>query len=131
MQINSISIKDLEIQFVANKENAYKTMMYYFKIVDYQQVKKLRLFNKVSKSLLKPIWNNDNGEAMLKVKASCIEKLALETNKRFNVEVVFVGYSDPKNKEEVKGYYARVINMKYLDDESDKGSDKCVLGDSD
>ena len=131
MEINSISIKDLEIQFISNKENNYKTMMYYFKIVDFEIKKKLRLFNKLSNSLIKPIWETDDHEYLLKVKESCLEKVAIEKKERFNVELVLVGYTDPKDKGNIKGYYARLINMKYLDDGSDKGSDKIILNDSD
>ena len=60
-----------------------------------------------------------------------VEKVAIEKKQRFNVEVVLVGYSDPKDKEHVKGYYARLINMKCLDDDSGKNSDKCILNESD
>ena len=131
MEISSISIKDLEIQFISKKENNYKTMMYYFKIVDFEIKRKLRLFNKLSNSLIKPIWETDDHEYLLKVKESCLEKVAIEKKERFNVELVLVGYTDPKDKGNIKGYYARLINMKYLDDGSDKGSDKIILNDSD
>ena len=60
-----------------------------------------------------------------------IEKIAIEKRERFNVEVVLGGYSDLKDKTKIKGYYARVINMKYLDDGSDKSSDKCIVNESD
>ena len=131
MEIDNITIKDLEIQFISNKENNFKTMMYYFKIVDFEAKKKLRLFNKLSDALSKPIWKTDDDEYLLKVKASCIEKVAIEKKERFNVELVLVGYADLKDKETIKGYYARLINMKYLDDGSSKGSDKIILNDSD
>ena len=131
MEMKSISIKDLEVQFISNKENNLKTMMYYCKIVDFEAKKKLRLFNKLSETLRKPIWKTDDDEYLLKVKASCIEKVAIEKKERFNVELVLVGYADLKDKENIKGYYARLINMKYLDDGSSKGSDKIILNDSD
>ena len=70
MEMKSISIKDLEVQFISNKENNFKTMMYYFKIVDFEAKKKLRLFNKLSETLRKPIWKTDDDEYLLKVKAS-------------------------------------------------------------
>ena len=44
MEITNISIKDLEVQFVCQKENNYKTRMYYFKIVDFEAKKKLIIF---------------------------------------------------------------------------------------
>ena len=131
MEIDNITIKDLEVQFISNKENNFKTMMYYFKIVDFEAKKKLRLFNKLSETLRKPIWKTDDDEYLLKVKASCIEKVAIEKKERFNVELVLVGYADLKDKENIKGYYARLINMKYLDDGSSKGSDKIILNESD
>ena len=131
MEIDNITIKDLEVQFISNKENNFKTMMYYFKIVDYDVRKKLRLFNKLSDTLRKPIWKTNDDECLLKVKASCIEKVAIEKKERFNVELVLVGYADLKDKENIKGYYARLLNMKYLDDGSSKGSDKIILNDSD
>ena len=120
MEITGMSIKDLEVQFISKKENNYKTEMCYFKIVDYQLKKKFKLFSKLSETVIKPIWKTEDGDYLLKVKASCVEKIAIEKKQRFNVEVVLVGYSDPKEKEQIKGYYARLINMKYLDDESDK-----------
>jgi len=131
IEMKTITIKDLEVQFVSKKENNFKTMMYYFKIVDYQARKKLKLFNTLSDKLTKPIWKTDEDEYLLKVKEAHIEKVAIEKKERFNVEVVLVGYHDFKDKENTKGYYAKVINMKYLDDGSSKGSDKIILGDSD
>jgi len=44
IEMKTITIKDLEVQFVSKKENNFKTMMYYFKIVDYQARKELKLF---------------------------------------------------------------------------------------
>ena len=108
MEITNISIKDLEVQFISQKENNYNNMMYYFKIVDFEAKKKLKLYLKLSDSLIKPIWKTENDDYLLKVKASCIEKVAIEKRERFNVEVVLVGYSDLKDKTKIKGYYARV-----------------------
>ena len=70
--------------------------MYYFKIVDYQARKKLKLFNTLSDKLTKPIWKTDEDEYFLKVKEAHIEKVAIEKKERFNVEVVLVGYHDFK-----------------------------------
>ena len=126
IEMKTITIKDLEVQFVSKKENNYKTMMYYFKIVDYQARKKLKLFNTLSDKLIKPIWKTDEDEYLLKVKEAHIEKVAIEKKERFNVEVVLVGYHDFKEKS-IKGYYAKVINMKYLD----AGSNEVILADSD
>ena len=44
IEMKTITMKDLEVQFVSKKENKYKTMMYYFKIVDYQARNKLKIF---------------------------------------------------------------------------------------
>ena len=42
MEITNISIKDLEVQFISQKKNNFKTMMYYFKMVEFEAKKKLK-----------------------------------------------------------------------------------------
>ena len=115
----NIIIKDLEIQFITKKVNNFNTMISYFKIVDPKADKKLKPVFKLSDTLIKPIWKSGaiyNGETdeswMLKSKYSHIEKTIMEKNQKFKVDLVLVSFSDPDTKDVIKGYYARLNNMK-------------------
>ena len=115
----NIIIKDLEIQFITKKVNNFNTMISYFKVVDQKADKKLKPVLKLSETLIKPIWKsgaiyNDVIDDcwMLKSKYSHIEKTIMEKNQKFKVDLVLVSFSDPDTKDVIKGYYARLNNMK-------------------
>ena len=119
--MSNIIIKDLEIEFITKKVNNYNTMISYFKITDPKLEKKLRPVFKLSETLMKPIWRSgvingsvpdENGSVMLKAKYSYIEKTIMEKNQKFIVDLVLVSYNDPDDRNVVKGYYARLNNMK-------------------
>ena len=126
----NIIIKDLEIQFITKKVNNFNTMISYFKIVDPKAEKKLKPVLKLSDSLIKPIWKsgaiyNDVVDDcwMLKSKYSHIEKTIMERNQKFKIDLVLVSFSDPDTKDVIKGYYARLNNMKSLAQEEKEESD--------
>ena len=115
----NIIIKDLEVEFITKKVNNYNTMISYFKITDPKLEKKLKPVFKLSETLTKPIWRSGaiygdavDGSVMLKAKYSYIEKTIMERNQKFNIDLVLVSYNDPDDKNVVKGYYARLNNMK-------------------
>ena len=115
----NIIIKDLEVEFITKKVNNYNTMISYFKITDPKLEKKLKPVFKLSETLTKPVWRSGaiygdavDGSVMLKAKYSYIEKAIVERNQTFNIDLVLVSYNDPDDKNVVKGYYARLNNMK-------------------
>ena len=127
MEMANIIIKDLEIEFITKKVNNYNTMISYFKITDPKLEKKLKPVFKLSESLVKPIWrsgaihgNDTDGSVMLKAKYSYIEKTIMERNQKFTIELVLVSYTDPDDKNVVKGYYARLNNMKPVVNETNE-----------
>jgi hypothetical protein len=115
----NIIIKDLEVEFITKKVNNYNTMISYFKITDPKLEKKLKPVFKLSETLTKPVWRSGaiygdavDGSVMLKAKYSYIENTIMERNQKFNIDLVLVSYNDPDDKNVVKGYYARLNNMK-------------------
>ena len=123
----NIIIKDLEIEFITKKVNNYNTMISYFKITDPKLEKKLKPVFKLSESLVKPVWKSGarygdsvEGSVMLKAKYSYIEKTIMERNQRFNIDLVLVSYNDPDDRDVVKGYYARLNNMKPIAKETNE-----------
>ena len=115
----NIIIKDLEVEFITKKVNNYNTMISYFKITDPKLEKKLKPVFKLSESLVKPVWKSGaiygdsvEGSVMLKAKYSYIEKTIMERNQTFHIDLVLVSYNDPDDRDVVKGYYARLNNMK-------------------
>ena len=127
--MSNIIIKDLEIEFITKKVNNYNTMISYFKITDPKLEKKLRPVFKLSETLMKPIWRSgvingsvpdENGSVMLKAKYSYIEKTIMEKNQKFIVDLVLVSYNDPDDRNIVKGYYARLNNMKPIAKETNE-----------
>ena len=128
--MSNIIIKDLEVEFITKKVNNYNTMISYFKIVDPKAEKKLKPVLKLSDSLIKPIWKsgaiyNDVVDDcwMLESKYSHIEKTIMERNQKFKIELVLVSFSDPDTKDVIKGYYARLNNMKSLAQEEKEESE--------
>jgi len=126
----NIIIKDLEIQFITKKVNNFNTVISYFKIVDPKAEKKLKPVLKLSDSLIKPIWKsgaiyNDVVDDcwMLKSKYSHIEKTIMERSQKFKIDLVLVSFSDPDTKDVIKGYYARLNNMKSLAQEEKEESE--------
>lgn len=121
--MSNIIIKDLEIEFITKKVNNYNTMISYFKITDPKVDKKLKPVFKLSETLTKPIWKSamingsspdENGSTMLKAKSSYIEKTNMERNQKFIIDLVLVSYNDPDDRNVIKGYYARLNNMKAI-----------------
>lgn len=121
--MTNIIIKDLEIEFITKKVNNYNTMISYFKITDPKVDKKLKPVFKLSETLTKPIWKSamingsspdENGSTMLKAKSSYIEKTNMERNQKFIIDLVLVSYNDPDDRNVIKGYYARLNNMKAI-----------------
>ena len=128
--MSNIIIKDLEVEFITKKVNNFNTMISYFKIVDPKAEKKLKPVLKLSDSLIKPIWKsgaiyNDVVDDcwMLKSKYSHIEKTIMERNQKFKIDLVLVSFSDPDTKDVIKGYYARLNNMKSLAQEEKEESE--------
>ena len=127
--MSNIIIKDLEVEFITKKVNNYNTMISYFKIVDPKLEKKLKPVFKLSESLMKPVWRSgvingsvpdENGSVMLKAKYSYIEKTIMEKNQKFIVDLVLVSYTDPDDRNVVKGYYATLSNMKPIAKETNE-----------
>ena len=121
--MSNIIIKDLEIEYITKKVNNYNTMISYFKITDPKLEKKLKPVFKLSDSLMKPIWRSGmivgsspetDGSVMLKAKYAYIEKTIMEKNQRFIIDLVLVSFTDPDDKDVVKGYYARLNNMRVV-----------------
>jgi hypothetical protein len=121
--MSNIIIKDLEVEFITKKVNNYNTMISYFKITDPKLEKKLKPVFKLSETLMKPIWRSgvingsvpdENGSVMLKAKYSYIEKTIMERNQKFIIDLVLVSYNDPDDRNVIKGYYARLNNMKAI-----------------
>ena len=121
--MSNIIIKDLEVEFITKKVNNYNTMISYFKIVDPKSEKKLKPVFKLSETLMKPIWRSGqingsqpdlDGSVMLKAKYSYIEKTIMERSQKFIIDLVLVSYNDPDDRNVVKGYYARLNNMRVI-----------------
>jgi len=121
--MSNIIIKDLEVEFSTKKVNNYNTMISYFKIVDPKLEKKLKPVFKLSETLIKPIWKSGQingsqpdveGSVMLKARYSYIEKTVMEKNQRFLIDLVLVSFNDPDDRDVVKGYYARLNNMRLV-----------------
>ena len=44
----------------------------------------------------------------------------MERNQNFNIDLVLVSYNDPDDRDVVKGYYARLNNMKPIAKETNE-----------
>ena len=119
--MSNIVIKDLEVEFITKNVNNFNTMISYFTVVDPKLEKKLKPVFKLSESLFKPIWKSGQivgsapdveGSVMLKAKYAYLEKTIMEKNQRFIIDLVLVSYKDPDDRDVVKGYYARLNNMR-------------------
>ena len=71
---DNLIIKDLKVKFISSKVDNYDNVISYFKIVDKDVKKKLKLINKMSDKIYNPFWNTDENETMLKIKTKHIKR---------------------------------------------------------
>jgi hypothetical protein len=105
---DNLIIKELKVKFISSKVDNYDNMISYFKIVDKEAKKKLKLVNKLSDTLYKPFWTTDEKEMMLKVKTKHIKRKDLIKNNEYVCDTDLVPYYVEKTANELKGYYAKV-----------------------
>jgi hypothetical protein len=75
---DNLIIKELKVKFISSKVDMYDNMISYFKILDKEAKKKLKLVNELSDTLYKPFWTTDEKEMMLKVKTRHIQRKDLK-----------------------------------------------------
>ena len=112
--VETISIKELRVKFISSKVDNYDNMISYFKIVDKEAKKKLKLVNKLSDALYKPIWATDEKEMVLKGKTKITQRKDLIKCNEYFCDVDFVPYYVEKTSNELKGYYAKVKLILYV-----------------
>ncbi len=106
--VETISIKELKVQFISSKVDNYDNNISYFKIDDPGIKKKLKIVNKLSESLYKPFWITDKKEMMFKVKTSNIKRKDLIRKNDYIIDIDLMPYYVEKTASEVKGYYAKI-----------------------
>ena len=106
--VETIVIKELKVKFISSKADNYDNMVSYFKIVDPDVKKKLKLINKMSDTLYKPIWITDDSEIMLKIKTKHIKRKDLIKGNNYISDIELVPYYVEKTANELKGYFAKV-----------------------
>ena len=109
---DNLIIKELQVQFISKKVDNYDNMVSYFKITDPNISKQLRIVNKMSDRIYKPFWKTDKGETMLKVKTKYVQRDDLESKSSYECDLELVAYYVEKTANELKGYYAKMKNIK-------------------
>ena len=108
----SINIKDLQMQFISTKIDNYSNSINYFKVTDPLGLKKLKLVNKMSDKLYKPFWDTDKEETMLKVKDIRTKRKDLLRKHLYECDVELVPYFGDKPECALKGYFAKLTNIR-------------------
>jgi len=80
---DNLFIKELKVKFISSKVDNYDNMISYFKVVDKDVKKKLKMVNKMSDRIYKPFWNTDDNEIMLKIKTKHIKRKDLIQNNEY------------------------------------------------
>jgi hypothetical protein len=102
-------VKGLVVDFVSQKENDYKTMLHYFKVVDPSIEQKMRKLFKESETNTMPYWKTDRGDYILKVKSKHVEKKELNQGETYSMDIVFEPFVIVESDKQ--GYYAKVSNI--------------------
>ena len=100
--VETIVIKELKVKFISSKADNYDNMISYFKIVDPDVKKKLKLVNKMSDTLYKPIWITDDSEIMLKIKTKHIKRKNLIKGNTYISDIELVPYFVEKTANELR-----------------------------
>ena len=109
---DNIIIKELQVLFISKKVDNYDNMVSYFKITDPNISKQSRIVNKTPDRIYKPFWKTDKGETMLKVKTKYVPRDDLESKSSYECDLELVAYYVEKTANELKGYYAKMKNIK-------------------
>ena len=105
---DNIFVKDLKVKFISSKVDNYDNMISYFKVVDKDIKKKLKMVNKMSDTIYKPFWITDDNETMMKIKTKHIKRKDLIQNNEYICDIDLIPFYVEKTANELKGYYAKV-----------------------
>ena len=116
LNTNNITINELLVEQLSTKVDKCNNEIKYFKIVDSAfRIKLKPLFSLNDDGNLKlPIWTTeDKNEQILKVKDRWIGSLKeLVKKELYNIDIDFEHYTMEIDNEVIKGYYAKVTNIK-------------------
>ena len=116
--VNKVSINDLVVEFLATKENDYNANICYFKVVDVECKTKMKsIIGLQDDDLRMPFWKSvDKQELILKVKGKFVNAASdLVKGSLYAIGIYFESYNiEQEDKEPIKGYYAKVSNVKPL-----------------
>ena len=104
--------KELQVQFISKKVDNYDNMVSYFKITDPNISEQFKVVNKRPDRIYKPFWETDKGETMLKVTTKYVLRDDLESRSSYECDPELVAYYVEKTANELKGYYAKMKNIK-------------------
>ena len=103
-------IRDLHVQYISTKENAYGETAY-FKLLDKDVNEKLKIMDDVGDVKL-PYWVTDDGSIMLSCKQKNMENIGnidLVKNVKRIIDLDLVYYDfKTKNDEQLQGYTAQI-----------------------
>ena len=115
---NKVTINDLVVEYLATKENDYNANICYFKIVDVECKTKMKsIIGLQDDDIRMPFWKTvDKQEMILKVKDKFVNAASdLVKGSEYAIDITFESYCiEQEDKEPIKGYYAKVSNVKYF-----------------
>ena len=110
-------IQDLHVEFLASKVDDYDCVNCFFKIIDIDGVSKLKplLGLNDDRSFKMPIWVTDKGESLLKVKKKFVpgDGYCVKGG-LYTINIEFLLYNMIVDGDGIKGYYAKIENLKKL-----------------
>ena len=110
--VESVFIKDLQMQFISNKIDNYKNSINYFKVMDSAEKHKMKVVKKMSELIYKPFWKTDTSETMFKVKEIKTNRKGLTPKTLYECDIELVPYYGDKPECALKGYSAKLTNIR-------------------
>ena len=115
---NKVNINDLVVEFLTTKANDYNANICYFKVVDVECKTKMKsIIGLQDDDIRMPFWKTvDKHELILKVKDKFVNAASdLVKGSEYAIDISFESYNiEQEDKEPIKGYYAKVSNVKYF-----------------
>ena len=111
--VNKVNINDLVVEYLAAKENDWNANICYFKVVDVECKTNMKsIIGLQDDDLRMPFWK----EMILKVKDKFVNAASdLVKGSEYAIDISFESYNiEQEDKEPIKGYYAKVSNVKPL-----------------
>jgi len=111
-----VLIQDLHVEFLASKVDDYDCVNCFFKIIDSDGLSKLKPLLSLNddKSFKMPLWLTDKQESLLKVKKKFVPDNCVKGG-LYTINIEFLLYNMIVDGDGIKGYYAKIENLKKIE----------------